>query len=791
MKLRIPDILTAKKVTAGIFCMIMVAFLSFLLILNYRSQINLRKTALAHLVYEIEIQALNLGHYYSERLTDLETIAVSEEINTLSETRGSGMSMNNGLQDSLTRTGTLFDHFLSEKIVGKTPVYRKILLLGKQGEILLERSSLLEGSGDTSLSACRHLFPDGSAPGINAFRHDQTVRVMANVPYRFKGKSAGQVIACLNPGSFFNDPVFKLSQKRQQKQFLYFDTGKAPVIHPMPGQKLLNEFRAAPIRTPVRLPVNDPETNAADMIVVKVPVPDTRFFLIASQPVSEVVGYTHPSHLMAAMIILTVFVVAGAVALWRMNANALVLKTLLEQENIRKQEIEEKNIFLETEAMISQSLEKSLKESEEKFKTMSMAAQDAIIMVNDDGLISFWNRAATTIFGYSAHEAMEGDFCSILLPEKYDASHANIFKGFRKEENEKANGKTMELELKNRQGKHFPVELSLSTVKLEDKYQAICIIRDISERKNAEAEIENHRKNLEFLVKERTKALENAQIELVRKAVDAGRAQLSAMVLHNIGNAITPVSVNTERLRNNDYKKIIWFLKECYADLAAHKDDLSHYVAEDERGIQVAEYLGKLIEELEIKYAKTESVVESISAGVAYVAEILSLQNAYAPGRNELKEWINLNDLIKDALKIQESSLAKRKIMVEQKLDDRPLRLLIEKNKLMQVLVNFIKNSCDAMDENKSTSNHKLLVLSDRKGSDIVIKIVDTGCGIEAERLEEVFELGTSSKGTSGFGLYYCKTFIEENHGSIVLESKGKDNGASVTIRFETSEQIS
>ncbi len=437
MKLRIVNILTAKKTMAVIFCMIMVAFLSFLLILNYRSQVNLRKTALAHLVYEIEIQALNLGHYYSERLTDLETIAVSEEINRFCENKASGMSMDNGLQDSLTRTGTLFDHFLSEKIVGTTPVYRKILLLHKQGEIFLERSSLSTGMGEESLSECRHLFPDGNAPVISAFRHDQTVRVLANVPYRFKGRLAGQIIACLNPGSFFIDPVSKLSQKRQQKQFLYFDTGKTPVIYPVPGRELLHAFRDASLRTPFRLSVNDPDIGVADMIVVKVPVPDTRFFLIASQPVNEVVGYTQPSHLMLAMIILTVFVVAGAVALWRMNARALVLKTMLEQENIRKKEIEEKNISLETEAMISRSLEKSLKESEEKFKTMSMAAQDAIIMVNDDGLISFWNRAATSIFGYSAHEAMDRDFRSILLPEKYHASHSNMFKGFRKEEKEK------------------------------------------------------------------------------------------------------------------------------------------------------------------------------------------------------------------------------------------------------------------------------------------------------------------------------------------------------------------
>lgn len=71
---------------------------------------------------------------------------------------------------------------------------------------------------------------------------------------------------------------------------------------------------------------------------------------------------------------------------------------------------------------------------------------------------------------------------------------------------------------------------------------------NIQERKNIEVELCTHRENLEGLVKERTAELKKMQHELVNKAVEAGRAQISAMVLHNIGNAVTPVSVAVEKL---------------------------------------------------------------------------------------------------------------------------------------------------------------------------------------------------------------------------------------------------
>jgi hypothetical protein len=107
---------------------------------------------------------------------------------------------------------------------------------------------------------------------------------------------------------------------------------------------------------------------------------------------------------------------------------------------------------------------------------------------------------------------------------------------------------------------------------------------------------------------------------------------------------------------------------------------------------------------------------------------------------------------------------------------------LIERNKLMQVLVNFIKNSCDAIDENPDLDHHEIEVATFRENNGVGLRITDTGCGIEAEKLSQVFEFGISTKGSSGFGLYYCKSFVEANNGSLVLDSRGRNQGACVTM---------
>jgi PAS domain S-box-containing protein len=134
-------------------------------------------------------------------------------------------------------------------------------------------------------------------------------------------------------------------------------------------------------------------------------------------------------------------------------------------------------------------VEERLRESEEQFRTISMSAHDAIIRIDSSGNISHWNRSAEVIFGYAAEEVLGRNLHTVLAPSRFHAGHFAAFGGFQKTGQGYAVGKTLELAAVRKNGEEFPVELSLSAVKNKDRWEAIGILRDITERKKSEKEL--------------------------------------------------------------------------------------------------------------------------------------------------------------------------------------------------------------------------------------------------------------------------------------------------------------
>ena len=131
--------------------------------------------------------------------------------------------------------------------------------------------------------------------------------------------------------------------------------------------------------------------------------------------------------------------------------------------------------------------EKELRESEEKFKTIGISALDAIILMDGKGDVSYWNPAAERIFGYRGEEIMGRNVHEILMPEEYRDQFEKGYEGFRQTGTGNAIGKTIELTARRKDGSVFPIEISLSSIQHKDEYQATAIIRDITQRKAADA----------------------------------------------------------------------------------------------------------------------------------------------------------------------------------------------------------------------------------------------------------------------------------------------------------------
>lgn len=131
---------------------------------------------------------------------------------------------------------------------------------------------------------------------------------------------------------------------------------------------------------------------------------------------------------------------------------------------------------------LKRKTERSLRESEEKFRSITSSAQDAIVMMDEAGCISYWNAAAEKMFGYSEEEALGRHLHTFITPPRYLEAHKTGYKHFLESGEGPIVGKTVEISALKKEGTEFPIELSLSAVRLENGWNAIGIIRDNSER---------------------------------------------------------------------------------------------------------------------------------------------------------------------------------------------------------------------------------------------------------------------------------------------------------------------
>lgn len=133
--------------------------------------------------------------------------------------------------------------------------------------------------------------------------------------------------------------------------------------------------------------------------------------------------------------------------------------------------------------------ETRLAESEEKFRTVSASAQDAIVMMDADRRISLWNAAAERMFGYTEAEALGQDMHALIASSWDQAGFAQAFPRFLATGEGRLVGKVTEMKAVRKGGDTFPVEISLSATRIGGQWHAIGILRDITERARTAYEI--------------------------------------------------------------------------------------------------------------------------------------------------------------------------------------------------------------------------------------------------------------------------------------------------------------
>ncbi|NQT64866.1 MAG: PAS domain S-box protein [FCB group bacterium] len=177
--------------------------------------------------------------------------------------------------------------------------------------------------------------------------------------------------------------------------------------------------------------------------------------------------------------------------------------------------------------------ERALEESEEKFRTISNSANDAIIMIDNSGNINYWNRAAEVMFGRNSYDVIGKQLHDILAPERHRSAFKKGFKKFKKTGKGNVVGKTLELYAQYKDGTEFPIELSVTGIKLKGQWNGLSIVRDITERKNAEEENKRQKEQIELINKILRHDLTN-NLAAISSAINIFKNERDDIILDNI-----------------------------------------------------------------------------------------------------------------------------------------------------------------------------------------------------------------------------------------------------------------
>ncbi|MGR3301316.1 MAG: sensor histidine kinase, partial [Candidatus Scalindua sp.] len=164
------------------------------------------------------------------------------------------------------------------------------------------------------------------------------------------------------------------------------------------------------------------------------------------------------------------------------------------------------------------------RESEEKFRKITSSAYNAIVMMDDEGKVSFWNEAAERMFGYSREEVVGKDLHALIVPDRYYDAFLKGMEGFRKDGTGLIINKTLVLPGLRKDGTEFPADHSFSSVKLKNKWHAISIMRDITERKRTEEQIKASLKEKEVLLNEVHHRVKN-NLQIISSLLDLSSMQ--------------------------------------------------------------------------------------------------------------------------------------------------------------------------------------------------------------------------------------------------------------------------
>ncbi|MDT8320221.1 MAG: ATP-binding protein [Xanthomonadales bacterium] len=348
------------------------------------------------------------------------------------------------------------------------------------------------------------------------------------------------------------------------------------------------------------------------------------------------------------------------------------------------------------------------------------AAVDAIIIIDDSGVVQRFNRAAQLMFGYQEDEVLNRNV-KLLMPDLQAAGHDGHLKRYRESGQTAVIGRGREELGRRKNGEIFPMHLSVGEIDHHDQWRFVGIIKDLSEVRSAEAQV---------------RKLEDQLLHADRLVI---LGELTAGIAHEINQPLTAIAA--------------------YADAGRHllerRDDISR-------------------EEM-------YSICERIAQQARRAGEVVQRLRKLVRSGTVSKARHDINQIIKNTIYLFEYEFKKNSIELDYKTLGGLPELYVDEVQVQQILVNLIKNALDAIAA-AGRDDGRVTVRIRAFGPAVEIAVSDNGPGVPEALRDRLFEpfFTTKPKGV-GLGLSICKN-IAGAHGGSLRYSQGELGGGCFTL---------
>lgn len=399
-----------------------------------------------------------------------------------------------------------------------------------------------------------------------------------------------------------------------------------------------------------------------------------------------------------------------------------------------------------------------LQKTNETLTALFQSAPDAIVTVDAAGRIVRTNNQAESMFGYRREELV-GQRIETLMPKRFHEDHVRQRTDYMIDPRLRAMGMGLDLYGRRKDGVEFPVDIMLSPVATPEGRSVIAIVRDITERKQAEEALRRSREELEVGVRERTAELmqtnEQLQAEVVERktaeqALIETQLELARVVRVTTTGALT-ASIAHEL--NQPLAGVVTNGNACLRWLAAKPPNLD-----------------------EAREA-AQRIIRDGNRASGVLARIRALLKKGEP----VKERLSINGVIEEVLALTEGEARRNGVSLRIELVADLPAIIGDRVQLEQVILNLIMNGIEAMSAVEDRA--RVLCIQTRKQNPdgVLVAVQDSGVGLDPEQLDRIFDaFYTTKQGGIGMGLSISRSIIEAHGGRL---SAMPNEGPGATFR--------